>query len=73
MPEKHPLGYRVARACPPLDVSRLPPDVDLKLEAGGFWLYNRRNGVRYRRVTMDDLPPKTHWAMTGRRNSDSDD
>lgn len=65
--EPHPLGYRVASQCPKLDVRNRPPHVGIKLEAGGFWLYDRRNGVRYRRITMDDLPKKTHWAMTGRR------
>lgn len=52
-----------------MDIRNLPPHVGGKCEAGGFWLYDKRSGVRLRRITMDDLPKKTHWAMIGRKGN----
>jgi hypothetical protein len=63
--------FRYYRLCPPLDVCSLPPHVAIIVPPdGGFWLVDRRTGVRYRRVTMDDLPSGVSWNTRGKARDD---
>lgn len=59
---RDPRGFRVYLDSPSLDLFRLPPQIALTIPAdGGFWLINRLTGIRYRRVTMADLPKDVTW------------
>jgi hypothetical protein len=65
------LCFRYYRDPPPLDVHSLPPHVKITIPPdGGFWLVDRRTGIRYRRVTMDDLPKGVSWNT--RRKADQE-
>lgn len=57
-----------------LDVFRLPAHVKIVIPRdGGFWLVDCRTGVRYRRVTMADLPHRVSWNTRGKVRSDDGD
>jgi hypothetical protein len=61
-----------------LNIFALPPHVKITIPLdGGFWLVDMRTGVRYRRVTMDDLGDKAgkvSWESgKGRRKHDDSD
>lgn len=63
--------FRYYRTPPLLDVFNLPPHVKITIPLdGGFWLIDRRTGVRYRRVTMDDLPNGASWTTRGKARGD---
>lgn len=58
---------------PALDVRNLPPYVKITLPPdGGFWLVNAETGVRYRRLTMDDLPNGVTWNTRGKASDYED-
>lgn len=70
-------GFRVFKPehVPEFNLRRLPPDVQMVMPPdGGFWLVDRPSGIRYRRVTMDDLPAHVCWNTNGgRRGEDHDE
>lgn len=65
------LGFSYYAHPRPLDVHRLPAHVKITIPRdGGFWLIDARTGVRYRRVTMDDLPNGVSWNTRGKVRGD---
>lgn len=61
---------------PDFDIRALPPHVKITIPPdGGFWLVNSSTGIRYRRITMADLPEKASWAngMSRKRGEEEDD
>lgn len=62
-------GFRVFKPerVPELDLRSLPANVDLTIPPdGGFWLIDRETGIRYRRVTMADLPKGVTFNTRGK-------
>lgn len=66
--------FRYYSQCPPLNVFSLPPHVKITIPPdGGFWLIDTRNGVRYRRITMNDLPRNVTWNTRGKAEREDGD
>lgn len=65
------LGFSYYANPRPLDVHHLPDHVQIIIPRdGGFWLVDRRTGIRYRRITMDDLPSRVCWNTRGKVRGD---
>ena len=65
-------GARVykPRCVPNLDIRNLPPNVGITIPLdGGFWLVEKDTGIRFRRVTMADMPPHRCWNTNGGRQA----
>jgi hypothetical protein len=69
-------GFRVFKPehVPDFDLGNLPPSVAMIMPPdGGFWLVDKASGIRYRRVTMADLPKHVCWNTNGGRRSEYED
>lgn len=59
---------------PRFNFRALPAHVQIRMLDGGFWLIDIRTGIRYRRITMADLPNKACFANgASRRRSDDEE
>lgn len=65
--KQHPQGYRYFDPCPSFDLKHMPEDAKLAMPTdGGVWVVDALTGIRYRRVTMDDLPKHATWNTRGK-------
>jgi len=60
-------GFRYFDPCPDFTFDQLPEDARIVIPLdGGFWVVDRLTGIRYRRLTMADLPKFVTWNTRGR-------
>lgn len=57
--------YRYYDPCPQFSLRRMPQNAGIVLRDGGFWVIDAITGIRYRRITMDDLPKHVSWNTRG--------
>lgn len=60
-------GFRFFHPCPTFTIADLPEGSRIVIPPdGGFWVVDRATGIRYRRLTMDDLPKGVTWNTRGK-------
>ncbi len=59
-------GFRYYAEPPAFTLRRLPEGSQIVLANGGFWVVDQLTGIRYRRVTMADLPKHVSWNTRGK-------
>lgn len=64
--------FRFYDPCPAFSIRRLPEGAEVRLLDGSFWVVDQLTGIRYRRITMADLPKCVTW-NTRRGASDDED
>ena len=70
-------GFRFYADPPEFSLNNMPEDAALVIPSdGGIWVVDRLTGIRYRRVTTDDLPKHVTFNTRGpgkNSNRDEDD
>lgn len=59
--------------CPKFEVGKLPEGAEIRLVDGGFYVVDQLTGIRYRRITMADLPKHVVWNTRGPAAKDEDE
>lgn len=67
-------GFRYYDPCPEFTVANMPEDSAVVIPSdGGFWVIDRLTGIRYRRLTMADLPKGVTWNTRGKADNGDED
>ena len=66
--KRHPLhGFKFYDPCPVFTVRDMPEGSQVVLPMdGGFWVVDQLTGIRYRRLTMADLPKGVTFNTRGK-------
>lgn len=67
-------GFKFYVDPPRFSLRTMPVDAKIILAPeGGFWVIDGLTGIRYRRVTMADLPKHTSWNTRGKGRYNQED